>query len=326
MQCCRDHGGCNYKMDTFRVRLRLPQELSSPHVDKWMKMAIAAAGARQLSPELDDAFNSNRWNNDRPWYHFPYHVFDDDDDDKAHSRLQHLYLRFVILLHHPPHLKGLDSLRDVGLEKEVVSDKDLLNLLSNSPLVKSVRLIKRVVGFVNLEIIHRRLEYLHVEIGAFFKSLQGITVSAVNLVRFDYRGPPLIHFSSIQVPHLLHCSIRFNFLASSFPKNGDSVSFALTNLSRHLPRLQALLLEPGPHKGQSEVEMSGFLDYECLMELHCAIRVKSMTIQREVKYYAAGNGQWTQHHISPHKRILRLKDSFDTRKQITRTLESTYSD
>ncbi|XP_039029201.1 F-box/FBD/LRR-repeat protein At4g00160-like, partial [Hibiscus syriacus] len=217
------HQGSTF--DELRVRFDLIKD-SRRDIDKWIEIAMRKKVKRlelDIRPLLD-------WNF-RTYYAFPQECF-----------------------------HGIEFLDSLCLKHVEVTDKTMESILSNCPMLESLRL-----GNINL-LRHPkvsgsslRLKHLHI---SECQSVESIEVSAPNLVSFEYHEERLVTLDIRHAP-------KFTELYY-YKRPSSKIADIVSQLSNYLPQLQILRLNIS-----SKDDLSMFPKCTNLRYLNCQVKIKS---------------------------------------------------
>ncbi|KAJ4954636.1 hypothetical protein NE237_011419 [Protea cynaroides] len=211
-------------VDVFRVQFYLGQE-SAHHLDRWTAYA-AEKGVQELVLDLDMC---NKYLLEDDLYNFPCWLFPQDKE----PHIKHLFLNSCIL-RLPPDFRALSSLLVLSLENVLISEEDILYILSNSLLLESLK-VKNCPSLVSLKIDGPCPQLKHLSI-SWCHHLENIEIVAIKLLSFEYVGiMPKLSFKF--VPQLVTVSIY-----TKWGNLSSGITDVLGRLATDTPRLENLLL------------------------------------------------------------------------------------
>ncbi|XP_043692356.1 putative F-box/LRR-repeat protein At3g42770 isoform X2 [Telopea speciosissima] len=220
------------KVDVFRVQFCLGQG-SACHLDRW---TAYAAEKRVQELELDlDLDMSLKYLLENNLYDFPCWLFRQDRE----PHIKHLFLNSCIL-RLPPDFSAFSSLSVLSLENVLISEEDILYILSNCLLLESLTM-RNCPSIVSLKIDGLCPQLKHLCISR-CHHLKNIEIVAIKLLSFEYIGTmPNLSFKF--VPQLVTACI--------FTRQGNlssDMTYPLDRLSCDIPQLETLLLSSSTMK------------------------------------------------------------------------------
>ncbi|XP_042513671.1 F-box/LRR-repeat protein At3g58900-like [Macadamia integrifolia] len=208
------------KVYAFRVQFYLSQEFAY-HLDRWIANAVDK-GVQELDLDLDMSHKYPLGDN---LYNFPCWLF----PQYREPHIKHLFLNSCIL-RLPPDFSAFSSLLAFSLENVLISEEDILYIMSNCLLLESLK-VRNCPSIVCLKIDGPCPQLKHLCISR-CHHLENIEIVAINLLSFEYIGTtPNLSFKF--VPQLVTASIC---------TTSGGMTYALDRLPCDIPRLETLLL------------------------------------------------------------------------------------